>query len=331
MITFLKNIVKRLYPFNRYEEYIKWREVQLSELRGEFDTVIKHKNELQEVIKNAGNPYAYLPLGHYYSPFPPIDEIRENEDKIFGEPPRNLPAINLNEEKQLSLLHELKDYYNSFPFKVELEPGWRFCLGNPSYSYSDAVFLYLMIMRLKPKRIIEVGCGYSSCEILDINEKYFDNSIDCTFIDPFPELMLSLLKPGDSERSKIIHSKLQEVDLSEFSGLEEKDILFIDSTHVSKVYSDVNYTFFEILPSLKSGVYINFHDIFFPFEYPKVWIYERRAWSESYLMRAFLQYNESFEIAMFNSMMERYYKEFFENNMPLCTQGGGQSIWIRKC
>jgi hypothetical protein len=31
------------------------------------------------------------------------------------------------------------------------------------------------------------------------------------------------------------------------------DILFIDSTHVSKVGSDVNYLVFEVLPELQSG------------------------------------------------------------------------------
>ena len=45
--------------------------------------------------------------------------------------------------------------------------------------------------------------------------------------------------------------------------VEDNDILFIDSSHVANIGSDVNYYLFEILPVLKSGVYIHIHDIAF--------------------------------------------------------------------
>jgi hypothetical protein len=81
-----------------------------------------------------------------------------------------------------------------------------------------------------------------------------------------------------------------------FCGLEENDILFIDSTHVTKINSDVNKIIFEILPKLQKGVLIHFHDIFWPFEYPQTWIREGMFWNEAYILRAFLEYNNSFEI-----------------------------------
>src|SRR5690606_17050723 len=108
------------------------------------------------------------------------------------------------------------------------------------------------------------------------------------------------------------------------------DILFIDSTHVSKINSDVNYIFFEILPRLASGVYIHFHDIFFPFEYPKAWVYEGRAWNEAYILRAFLQYNNAFSVVLMNTFMDQFHKSFFREHMPLCLINPGGSIWIRK-
>lgn len=77
--------------------------------------------------------------------------------------------------------------------------------------------------------------------------------------------LLSLVKEDDKSHFKLLNSPLQDVDLSVFYGLEENDILFIDSTHVSKLNSDVNYIFSEILPCLKKRVYIHFHDIFYPF------------------------------------------------------------------
>ena len=131
-----------------------------------------------------------------------------------------------------------------------------------------------------------MGSGYSSCVILDTNELFFNNNISCIFIEPYPQLQESLLKENDKDKIEIIPKRLQDVEVSKFSSLSSGDILFVDSTHVSKVDSDVNYIFFEILPSLTNGVYIHFHDIFYPFEYPKEWIYEGRAWNENYILRA---------------------------------------------
>ena len=110
----------------------------------------------------------------------------------------------------------------------------------------------------------------------------------------------------------------------------ENDVLFIDSTHVSKVGSDVNYIFFEILPRLRSGVHIHFHDIFYPFEYPKEWVYEGRNWNEIYMLRAFLQYNSDFQITYFQHMMTQRHRAFFQERMPLSVKNLGGNIWLKR-
>lgn len=142
--------------------------------------------------------------------------------------------------------------------------------------------------------------------------------------------MLSLLKPGDADRIRVIPARLQDVDLAEFDALEANDILFIDSTHVSKVGSDVNRIVFEVLPRLKPGVHVHFHDIFYPFEYPAQWVFEGRAWNENYLLKAFLQFNTGFSIVLMNTFMEYFHAEFFHQHLPLCMKNTGGSIWIRK-
>ena len=124
--------------------------------------------------------------------------------------------------------------------------------------------------------------------------------------------------------------RLQEIDIGEFEALDENDILFVDSTHVSKINSDVNRIFFEVLPRIRSGVHIHFHDIIYPFEYPKEWVYDGRAWNEAYMLRTFLQYNREFRVVLMNTFMERYYESFFREKMPLCLENPGGSIWIRK-
>jgi hypothetical protein len=139
------------------------------------------------------------------------------------------------------------------PFQAEKQQGLRYYYENPAYSYSDAILLHCMIRHLRPRRIIEVGSGFSSCMILDTNELLFDGSIETTFIDPCPELLLSLVKQEDKQRIKLIPSRLQDVDLGEFDALRANDILFIDSTHVSKTDSDVNRIMFHICPGLLPG------------------------------------------------------------------------------
>jgi len=63
---------------------------------------------------------------------------------------------------------------------------------------------------------------------------------------------------------------VQQVELSEFECLEENDILFIDSSHLLKIGSDVQ--FLEVLPRLKTGVIVHIHDVFLPANYSRNWV-----------------------------------------------------------
>jgi hypothetical protein len=274
--------------------------------------------------------HGFAPPGHFYSPIVSIAELSKDESRIFGEMPRVIPGIELHETEQLQLLAQFEHYYPSIPFPATKSEGARYYFDNPAYTYSDAIILHCMIRHLKPRRIVEVGSGFSSCATLDTNEAFFDNSIAITFIEPHPELLESLITISDRERVSVIPKRLQDVPLDVFAQLEANDILFIDSTHVSKVGSDVNRAFFEILPALGRGVHIHIHDIFHPFEYPKEWIFGGRSWNEIYMLRAFLQYNDKFRVVFLNTFMEYFHEERFRETMPLCLINRGGSIWIRK-
>ena len=285
---------------------------------------------LRGKAKSKNNQFVtWAPPGHFYSTIPDLNEITAIEVKIWGIP-KGIKGVDLNSEAQLRLLNTLSEYYKDLPFDDLKKPNLRYYYKNGFFLYSDAIFLYSMIRHLKPKKIIEVGSGFSSMVTLDTNELFCDNTIDCTFIEPYPDNFLSLIKESDRERVKLVVSNLQEIDLGIFEKLEPNDILFIDSTHVAKIGSDVNYIFFEILPSLNKGVYIHFHDIFYPFQYPKEWVYEGRAWNEVYLLRAFLQYNTEFQIVIFNTYLHHAYKDILTERMPLCLKNPGGSIWIKK-
>jgi hypothetical protein len=273
-------------------------------------------------------PPIFVPPGHFYSPLPSVEDIEEFGRRIL--PTEALPSVDLNEAGQLAMLEELAPFYPSMPFTDEDSPGLRYRFDNVSYSYADGIFLHTILRHLRPRRVIEVGSGYTSALILDTNEHFLENAVECTFIEPHPDLLLSLINDGDRKRSKVMQSRLQDVDLALFDTLEAGDILFIDSTHVSKVNSDVNRVFFEILPRLAPGAMVHIHDVFPSFEYPLDWLRQGRAWNEQYVLRAFLQFNSSFQVRLFGSHMIKRYPEWFRTHMPLCLRNPGGAFWMER-
>jgi predicted O-methyltransferase YrrM len=268
--------------------------------------------------------------GHFYSPIISIEEIKKRESEIWkNRDADGITGIELRTEEQKNLVEQFINYYQDLPFKSEKQAEIRYQFDNGSYSYTDGIILYAIIRYNKPKRIIEVGSGFSSMVMLDTNEMFFNNQIDLTFIDPYPERLYSLMKYSDKEQTTVIESDVQLIPLTVFEKLEAGDILFIDSTHVSKTGSDVNYILFEILPVLKSGVLIHFHDVFYPFEYPKEWVFQGRNWNEDYILKAFLMYNEKFRIKLFSEYLHRHHPNVF-SEMPLCYNNTGGNLWIEK-
>ncbi len=296
-------------------------------------SVVKKLPLLRDVIAERDQlrrNYGFVPPGHFYSPIPSLSEIKRDEARIFSSPSRDIPGIDLREHEQLELLKVFGSYYVDQPFTAQKNNENRYYFENPAYSYSDAIMLHCMLRHLRPRRLVEIGSGFSSCVTLDTNEKFLGRSTELTFVEPYPDLLLSLVREEDKKQMRVLPHRLQDVDLDLFESLERNDILFIDSTHVTKVNSDVNRIFFEILPRLKPGVHIHVHDIFFPFEYPKEWIYGGRAWNELYMLRAFLQYNSQFRIVLMNTFMQHFHESFFKENMPLCLKNPGGSIWIER-
>lgn len=281
---------------------------------------------LRNLIRNSG----FVPPGHFYSPVVAIDEVRQDAPRIFDCTKTTLGGIDMNEEAHLELLAHFEALYPSIDFPAIPSPGHRYHYDNPAYGYSDAILLHCMLRHFRPRRIIEVGSGYSSCVILDTRERHLDGDLDVTLVEPYPELVLRLLRPGDREAISILPVRVQDVPLERFRQLQAGDFLFIDSTHVSKTSSDVNTLVFDVLRVLNPGVHVHFHDVFHPFEYPKEWVMAGRSWNEQYLLRSFLQYNAVFSITLMNTYLQGRHRERVAARMPLCLRNTGGSIWIRK-
>jgi hypothetical protein len=269
------------------------------------------------------------PPGHFYSPYPDLAYIRNHEERIFSTD-KTIVDVDLREDEQRILLNALAQFYPAVPFSVVSAPGHRYSYDNPNYSFADAIILYAVLRYLQPRTLIEVGCGYSTAATLDTNELFLQNAVQVVCVEPYPDLLLSLLKEGDRQRIRLITANVQEMELSTFDVLGPGDVLFVDSTHVSRTDSDVNFLLFEVLPRLASGVWIHFHDVFFPFEYPPHWVYEGRAWQEQYLVRVLLQTPSAYRIRYFHDMMVVRHRSFFEAHMPLCLRNRGASLWIEK-
>ena len=269
-----------------------------------------------------------FPPGHFYSPLPSREEVAEAFARGGFGPP--FPAIDLNEAGQVARLERFAKWYAEQPFPERPSPGRRFHLDNPSYGHFDAIMLYGMLREASPRRIIEVGSGFSSAAMLDLNEHVLGGDVRLTFIDPDMSRLRPLLRPDDGGRVTLIERRVQEVPLETFAELRENDVLFIDSSHVSKVGSDVNRLYFDVLPVLAPGVLIHIHDVAGNLEYPPEWFAEGRAWNEQYLLRAFLMNNPAYRIELFTGWLFNTCHEWFRSHMPLCARGGGGQMWLRK-
>lgn len=267
---------------------------------------------------------------HFYQPVP---DTRAMGDPA-GESDRDPPGIDFRADRQRKLLKLLaaryKKVYEAFP---RTDSGADFFLENGAFGTVDAEILHSMVRYLRPRRIIEVGSGFSTLVMAGAikanKERNHRYSCRLTCIDPYPSPLLK----GLGELSKITRGSVQGVPLSEFEKLQSGDILFIDSSHVLAVGSDVRYELLEILPRLRKGVYVHFHDVFLPSDYPSDWPREKAIfWNEQYGIQSFLQFNSAFEVIWAGAFMSIRHPKELKKAIGSFYPGGPRpaSLWIRR-
>jgi hypothetical protein len=278
----------------------------------------------------------FLPVStHFYQPIPDINELERLNawDKV-----RQLPDHKLS----------LNDYSNNYttitsafatecvwPIKPTNNPT-QYYIDNGTFTFGCASTLHCYIRHLKPRRIIEIGSGNSSRVIntaLAMNKSKNAISAEYTIIDPYSQINTVTF----TQCTEILKQQIQFIPLEKFKELSAGDILFIDSSHTSKIGSDVNFLILEVLPILNEGVVIHFHDIPMPFEYEKKYTINdefRVFWNESYLLEAFLLFNKKFQITIPMAYLQAYNMELLLNQFP---QARGLnfgfcsgSFWIEK-
>ena len=272
----------------------------------------------------------FVPPGHFYSPVCNESEAAEHLAKVAAVAPTMLPGIEADRDAMAALWRKMLPYLESAPFPDERQANFRYYYNNPAFSWGDASILHAMIRLHRPRRIVEVGSGWSSACTLDTIDNFLEGDCEFTLIDPFPDLAAELVGPS-RDKLTIVGQRVQDVDLTLFERLEANDILFIDSTHVLKTGSDVCFELFEILPRLSSGVIVHFHDMFWPFEYPHSWaVDENRSWNELQAMRAFLYENSAWEIMWFTDFMTRVDPTLIKNTCPRILRSSGGALWLKR-
>ena len=278
--------------------------------------------------RSGGEVKLFVPPGHYYSPIVDTAELRS---RFPGSTPSSLPDIAIDDEAMTALWRELLPAIQSAPFPEQATPPFRYHFANPNFSYTDGMVLYAMLGKFKPGRIVEIGSGFSSACIVDTLDRTDRRGVSVTFIEPDTTLLKQVVG-NDRLKQCFVHPiAVQKSDGRVFERLEANDVLFIDSTHVLKTGSDVCHELFGILPTLKPGVLVHFHDIFWPFEYGADWVLQdNRSWNEIYALRAFLSFNSAFEILFFNDYFTKKFRALCAEGRPDLLRNTGGSIWIRR-
>ncbi len=259
-----------------------------------FPAVVRGFRALQRLGIN-------LTPNHFYWPVPDVAELEKREWPIYAAP----PGCNFRLREQIELAREFGSHYipelnwNSQPKRDSYH------LHNGYFESCDAEVAYCMVRHWKPRRIIEIGSGYSTrvlAQALKANLEQDGIVGELITVDPYPE---RLPANGLGDVVTVVPERIQRLDIQLFDSLRADDILFIDSSHVVSVGSDVVREYLQILPRLNPGVLVHVHDIFLPSDYPRTAVLENLwFWSEQYLLQAFLAFNPEFEVLWSASAMQ---------------------------
>jgi 2-polyprenyl-3-methyl-5-hydroxy-6-metoxy-1,4-benzoquinol methylase/predicted O-methyltransferase YrrM len=280
--------------------------------------------------EDAGMPIKF-PLGHYYSPLYDARELAAQRERIWTYPPRETPGLDWRDAEQVRLCRNVFASQQRLVLEDEPtdDPSVYYAI-NDQYPPLDAWVLEGLLRHLAPKRMIEIGSGFSTLISASVNRDHLDGSMHLTCIEPYPREFLIAGVPGVSE---LRVEKVQDTPLDVFAELGDGDALFVDTSHTVKTGGDVTWIFQEIVPRLAPGVFVHVHDIFLPGDYPEPWVMEGWGWNEMYLVRAFLTFNDQFEIVWgAQYMLQRHPDDVlaaFPEQSRHAHRGGG-SLWLRR-
>lgn len=275
----------------------------------------------EELQKNGVN---VIPA-NYYSNIPSIDEVRNSFEYATKEPPY-LDCGIFNDTLMLSVLAELMPYVAEFnpPKEGNEEDPSGFFWDNSQFSHSDAMSCYALLRHLKPRRVIEIGSGFSTLVTSVAIANNGQGEIIC--IEPYPRQFLGKV----AGVTQLIQKPVQQIPLDFFNDtLSNGDVIFIDSTHTVKTGSDCLYLYLKVLPALRHRCMIHVHDVFLPDAMPKEWALSKQIyWTEQYLLLAYLLDNPRVRCWFGSHYHLRLHQELLAKFMHGQANAGGGSFWF---
>jgi predicted O-methyltransferase YrrM len=261
----------------------------------------------------------FLIEDHFYNPIPNFKNLLSNK-KMFDYKYSN---IVLDIESQINLLNSFKKYDSCLNREYETIKG-KINFNNGSFGHDDSYVYFSIINSFKPKKIIEIGSGFSTL-IAAVAKEFGKFKTEIICIEPYPREELTIL----NKEIDLIEKRLEEVSLDLFKSLDKNDILFIDSSHVIKTKNDVVLIYLEILPILKKGVIVHIHDISIPYEIHPAIFKAGYSWNEQYLLQALLTNNHRYKTLISGYYLTKDYFKFFNQVFKESISGNtGGSYWI---
>jgi predicted O-methyltransferase YrrM len=241
-----------------------------------------------------------------------------------------MPGIELDLDRQVDFIRsDLKHHIDEFsPPRRSAERGAYFT-DNGSFEAVDGELAYAMVRHLRPKRVIEIGSGFSTLALAAAcraNEAEGSPSA-LVSIDPYPR---AGLLDGVSGLEALRQLPAQDVALEELTSLAANDVLFVDSSHVVRTRGEVNLVVLEVLPVLDPGVIVHFHDLFLPYEYHRGFLEGGRFFTEQYLVQAFLAMNPAYEVVLAAHALLRDRRPALAELVPSLGEHQPSSFWIRR-
>lgn len=279
-----------------------------------------------EAFRRAQENGVHLLPVNYHSPVP---DTRELDELDFRERADFLALCHVDAAGQLSFLESIARW----AAETDSLPGEQpspddFHWNNSFFGNLDALTYYCIVRELKPRRIVEIGCGYST--MLSARASVLNGHTELLCVDPHPAKVLTGLRGV----KRVLAVRAQRLPREFFDELGDGDILFVDSSHVSKIGSDVNFLVLDVLPRLRDGVLVHFHDVFLPYEYPRAWVDGLAFLNEQYLLAAFLLFNERFELLALNQYLSRVHRDglekAFARTFPPQPLVEPSSLWLRR-
>lgn len=264
----------------------------------------------------------------FYNGIPHLEEIPDDVWTVRS----SMAGVTVDRARCQQTVAELVETARTDGFSppLESEQAGRYFTENSSFGLRDGAVLWGFLRRLRPKRVIELGSGYSTMLIAEALGANDAGGVEARHIviDPYAGVLLG----GISRRFELVRRSVTEVESELFADLREKDVLFVDTTHTVKVGGDVTCIVLELLPRLAAGVLVHFHDVFLPYEYPRRFFELGYNWAEQYLLQAFLQFNRSFEVIAPLHQLAVEVPSAFEGLDELAPQASKEcaSFWVRK-